>query len=246
MRTLARSSARRRGRRVPARAEEEPWEQVWAARRVSPRHPVPGGGRCARSGIPERPAPGRVPSLQLHRCSVALLSDLLRLNLGGGGPPWSPGALEPGRQCARAPRGSAGGRDARGSSREFASSDPGEGRLSPPRSRAGAAKAIRRPGHHAALPRTLGRGRGRSQVADPSQPLSFSVDSGPSRASVVTPVKWGRGLCSRSPSGPGSRPGIQRAGPAAGWVCSVRADQVPRQVGACGHTAAGPGRRRPW
>lgn len=216
---------------------------MWAARRVSPRHPVPGGGRCARSGIPERPAPGRVPSLRLHRCSLELLSDLLRLDLGGGGPPWSPGARAAMRQ---------GGARLRGRAR-CAGFQPGVCLLGSWR-RALVTAALPRGGGESysspwasrRTPPDPGPGRGRSQVAEPSQPLFLSVDSGPSRASVVTPVKWGRGLCSRSPSGPGPRPGIQRAGPAAGWVCSVRADQVPRQLGACGHTAAGPGSRRPW
>lgn len=60
-------------------------------------------------------------------------------------------------------------------------------------------------------------------------------------------MQWESGLCSRSPSSPGlgARPAIQRAGPAACWVCGVRAGQVPKQLRACRHSAARPGHGQP-
>lgn len=126
----------------------------------------------------------RLPS-RLHGCSWALLSDLLRLNLGGRRPAWSSAARAAGteprsvRECARGARGSADGHGARGSSREFAASDSGEGRLSPPRTRAGADKAMRCSGYHAALPRTPGRVGDAAKLPSPSSPFPCPQTTAP-------------------------------------------------------------------
>lgn len=189
---------------------------MWAAGRVSPER------RVLRARSPEADiARVRDPGAPRTRSSALPLVSLAASRrcfqtccawIGGAGA--GPGAPKPGgewgeprdrRECVRAARGSPGGRGAGGSSGEFAASDPGEGRLSPPLPCGGGQKAIRRPEHNAPLRRIPGREGTRGQVAESPKSLPLPAGSGPSRASVATSVKWGRGLLSRSPSCPGSR-----------------------------------------
>lgn len=105
--TRARSSRRRRGRgllgapppvqsRGLGRGCGPPTESAPRAR--CPR-PVPGGGRCARSGIPERPAPGPVPFLPASLLALGAAFRLVAPGCGvrGGAGLGSP---EPGRRGA--------------------------------------------------------------------------------------------------------------------------------------------------
>lgn len=166
-----------------------------------PRSQPPAPAACARAGSPEadiarvresRSAPRgiRCPPSPLARSSSTLLSDLLRLDLGNGCRPGSPGTSRSGaeprdrRECAKAARGHAGRRGTGDLSKEFATSYPREGCLSPSRSCAGVDKAICRPGHHVALPRTPGWGGDAAKW--PSPPGAFlcpqtPVPTGPRR-----------------------------------------------------------------
>ncbi|XP_066121020.1 collagen alpha-1(I) chain-like [Saccopteryx bilineata] len=115
------------------------------SRSLRPRAPpAPAARADARAGSPEadvarvrgsRSAPRQAlrPPSSLARGSSALLSDLLRLDLGErvlARKPWSPGAWAAGagprnrRECAKAVRGYAGGSGAGGSGGEFAASNP--------------------------------------------------------------------------------------------------------------------------
>lgn len=108
--------------RAPARAESQRGEGMWAARRVT-RAPAtrawsPEAGVARIRGSRSAPRRARCLPSRLARCSSALLSDLLRLDLGGGGRPGSPGARAAGgralgrQECASAARDSADGHGA--------------------------------------------------------------------------------------------------------------------------------------
>lgn len=180
--TRARSSRRRRGRgllgapppvqsRGLGRGCGPPTESAPRAR--CPR-PVPGGERCARSGIPERPAPGPAPFLPASLLALGAAFRLVAPGCGGQGRgrPGITGARAAGgrargrRECARAARGSAGGRGA----------EARAGSLPPPIPEKGA------------CPRnTPARGRKRRFVALGITPVSSRPWAGRGRSQVVEP-----------------------------------------------------------
>lgn len=227
---------------------------MWAARRVT-RAPATRAGsleadvariRGSRSA-PRRAR--RLPS-RIARCSSALLSDLLRLDLGGGGRPGSPGtraaggrALGP-RECAPAARG----RARRGGLEPGVCCLGSWRRALVPAAlpRGGGHKAIRRPRPHAALRRPRA---GRDPAKLPSPPSPFPRPQAPAPLGPRRPrpcngsAGYARGALPAQALG--ARPAIQRAGPAACWVCGVRAGQVPRQRRAYRHSAARLGHGRP-
>lgn len=242
--------------RAPARAVSGPLKG-WgppadqsgqpAARAASPEANV------ARAGIPERPAPRALPpgSLALaRRCFQTCCAWIW----GAGGRPGSPGTRAAGgrergrRECARAARGSAGGRGAEARARSLPPPIPGKGacpRRAPARGRKRGFAAL------GITPLCSGPrdGRGRSQVGGPCLahrlwPLSGL--GGRVREMGARGRLWG--LFRPRPSAlsrTSDALGPQRARPAAFRARSVPASRVRRQLGACGRAASGPGRRRP-
>lgn len=206
---------------------------------------------CARSpeadvarvqGSRSAPRPARRPPSRLARCSSRCFQTCCASIWGTRGRPGRPGARAAGdrargrRECARAARGAG----------------PGVGSLPPPILEKGAcprrAPARGRRRRFAALgitPPSPGPQAG-GDAAKLRSPSS-TAGSGPSRASVGASVKWGRGLCSRSPSG--SVPPRSSRDPAcrARSVLGLRRPGQPAPEAAKRPRthAAGPGRRRP-
>lgn len=203
-----------RGAGAPGREPGEPRERVGAVLRAATAW-VPGGVHGARSGIPERSA----PSLRARPQLGALLSDLLRLDLGGGCRPRSPGT-RPAGECAKA----AGGRRGVGLGGEFAASGPGEGGGSPSCLRGGG-KAARGPGRPAAQPGPAGRGAAKLPPALPVPSLVCRLRSLAGLGGRGCEMGTQAVLSERFRPRPG--PGTQRAGPAVCWFCGVRAGPVP-------------------
>lgn len=189
MSILARSSKRRRGRRLlgaspPARSRSlgsgcgPPAESAPCTR-------GPGSGHCACSGILERPAPGLAPSLPAPRLLLGAAFRLVAPESGGaeaGLEPCSPGGGD------RAPKRAGmrqGGARLRGRA-WCAGLEPGVCRLGfwrralvAARTRAGADKAMRCSGHHAALPRTPGRVGDAAKLPSPSSPFPCRQTTAP-------------------------------------------------------------------
>lgn len=161
-----------RGAGAPGREPGEPRERLGAVLRAATAW-VPGGVHGARSGIPERSA----PSLRARPQLGALLSDLLRLDLGGGCRPRSPGTRPAGMRQG-------GGRAARGGARWGVRRLRSQGRRRVPVVPARGRKAARGPGRPAAQPGPAGEGR--SQVAagppSPFPGLQAPVPRGPRRS----------------------------------------------------------------
>lgn len=109
--------------RAPARAESQLREGTWAARRVT-RAPAT-RARSLEADVARirgsRSAPRRARRLppRLARCSSALLSDLLRVHLGGGGRPASRGARAAGGPSPRPAGMRPGGARLRGRERRW-------------------------------------------------------------------------------------------------------------------------------
>lgn len=246
LRTLARSSKQRRGRGLPGtscRVGPEPREPVRAAPGTAPssRHRAGPGRRTARvrqsrSAVPR---PGSLPPPRPQRLPAAF-----RLVARGAErrvparAPRNPGTRAGPRGPRDAPRqraaARAGGRGAGVSSGEFDASYSRERCLSPSRSCAGVENAIRRPGHHAELPRIMGLGGEAAKLPGPSLVRRLCSLAGLGGRVCEMGVQ----VMLLEPFRPRPRPGIQRAGPAVCWVCSALAGRV-RGRSALADTASG-------
>lgn len=166
----------------------------------------------------------RRPPSPLARSSGALLSDLLRLDLGGGCRPRSPGTRTAGtqrrgrRECAKAARGSAGGA---GWGSVGSSPPPVLGKAAGPlRSCAGAGRRRVALGGLRHCPDRPGRGAAK---LPPGPPSPFLVCRLRSLAGLGgRGCEMGTQALLSEPFRPRPGPGTQRAGPAMCWVCGVR------------------------
>lgn len=221
----------------------------------STRHPslVPGGGRCAHSGIPERPAPSPVPSFPARSLLLGAAFRLVAPGSGGRGTAREPGSPGGGGPSPRPAGMRLHGARLRGRARR-GGLERGVCCLRSWR-RTLVPAALRRGGGHKAIqgPRPPAALRGpparRDPAKLPSPPSPFPRPQAPAPLGPPRPRlcngSAGYVLGALPAQALGARPAIQRAGPAAGWVCGVRAGQVPRQLRACRHSAARPGPRRP-
>lgn len=203
----------------------------------STRHPrpVPGGGRCAHSGIPERPARSPAPSFPARSL---LLGAAFRLVAPGSG----------GRGTAREP-GSPGGW---GPSRRPAGMRPGGARLCGRARRAGLEPGVccLRSGRRALVPAALPRGGGHKAIHRPRPHAGHrGPRAGRNPAKLPSPRSPFPRPQAPAPLGPRwLRPCNGRAGYALGALPAQASVLVPRSnvLGPqhAGSAASGPARSR--